>query len=115
MIAHVIALPTAAMEPVSQRPRRGRYPAIVTPIRRGYLIKMEAQSKAEQDTRAQRAMGLAEGYRLGLAEGQSAGTPVAKDLAEAEKFYATAERILQTAAVELQAARQRAGKIGGAT
>lgn len=64
--AQIIALPAAAPEPIHQHPRRGRYPAMVTKIRRGYLIKLEARLTAQKDSDAQRALGLglAEGYYL---------------------------------------------------
>lgn len=62
--AQIIHLPTAAAEPVRQHPRRGHYPAMVTWIRRGYLLKLEARTKAEKDTRTEWEQGFAQGQYL---------------------------------------------------
>lgn len=88
--AKVTVLPTAALEPIHQAPRRGRYPANVTKIRRGYLIKLDATLNEQRDKGVQFALGLAEGY------------------------YWQCKRIHDDALAELQAAQQRARKIGGA-
>jgi hypothetical protein len=92
--AKIIPLPGAAPEPVRQPPRRGRFPAIVTQIRRGYLIKLEASTRA--------------------AAVPSKGDEAQKILEEAQSFYLTVKRLHDSTLSDLLVARQRAGLEGQA-
>ena len=59
--ARIIPLPGAAIQSVIQHPRRGRYPAIVTKIRRGYHLKFEASLQAKAAPTDQELLKAAEG------------------------------------------------------
>ena len=85
-LAKIIPLPGAAAEPVRQPVRRGRFPAVVTPIRRGYLLKLDATMRAKAAPKAQQSL---------------------KDV---ESFYLTCKRIHDSALNELLIARQLASR-----
>ena len=61
--AQVIPLPGAASEPIHYAPRRGRYPANVTKIRRGYQLKRDSQWAVKKEKELQYALGAYSGDR----------------------------------------------------
>lgn len=80
-LARIIPLPGAAIEPVRQHPRRGRFPAIVTHIRYGRFYKLQAKK----------------------------GDKLKNEVEECRKFLETCEGIYNHARYELLLAQQRAG------
>lgn len=89
-LSKIIQLPGAATEPVIQNPRRaGRYPAKVTKIQQGNLIKAKEKSK-EKIIKAPE-------------------NDLQKLLATEEIYFLTIKKVYESALSDLQNMRQRAG------